>query len=66
MITQNYFNQADLLDDQFKPEQVRPPRTPQTPIPRVADVLGFALDKITEYKHLDPREPAVAIIDDVK
>ncbi|CAF3272577.1 unnamed protein product [Rotaria socialis] len=63
-ITQKYFKEADILDEQFKPEPVRPARRPQAPIPRVADVRGVALDRITEYKHLDPREPAVAIIDD--
>ncbi len=55
----------DLLDDQFQPEQVRPARALQTIIPRVVDVRGIALDKITDFKQLDPREPAVAIIDDV-
>lgn len=65
-ITQKFFQQVDILDEQFQPEQVRPAREPQTVIPRVVDVRGIALDKITDFKQLDPREPAVAIIDDVR
>lgn len=34
-------------------------------MPRLTDVRGIALDRITDFKQLDPREPAVAIIDDV-
>jgi hypothetical protein len=64
-ITQNFLKQADLLDEQFEPEQVRPAREPQHAIPRLVDVRGTALDKIGDFKDLDPREPAVAIIDDV-
>ena len=65
-ITQQFFNEVDLLNEQFQPEQVRPAREPQTTIPRLVDVRGTALDKITDFKQLDPRQPAVAIIDDVR
>ena len=64
-ITQQFLQKADLLDDEFQPEQVRPPRQPQVQVPRLVDVRGIALDKITSFRHLNPREPAVAIIDDV-
>jgi len=63
-ITQNYLKQVDLLDEQFQPEPIRPAREPQTAVPRLTDVRGIALDRITDFKQLDPREPAVAIIDD--
>lgn len=63
-ITQKFLQKQDLLDDQFKPEQVRPAREPQGTIPRIADVCGVALDRIGDFKELDPRQPAVAIIDD--
>jgi hypothetical protein len=65
-ITQNYLNQVDLLDDEFKPDTIRPARQPQKEVPRLVDVRGIALDRITEFKHLEIREPAVAIIDDVR
>ncbi len=65
-ITQEFFQQVDLLAEQFQPEQVRPPRQPQQAIPRLVDVRGIALDKIGDFRDLDPREPAVAIIDDVR
>ena len=64
-ITQQFLQKADLLDEQFEPEQVRPARQPQVKVPRLVDVRGIALDKITDFKNLNPREPAVAIIDDV-
>ena len=65
-ITRNYLQQADLLDEPFKPDSVRPARQPQTAVPRLVDVRGIALDKITEFKRLAIHEPAVAIIDDVR
>lgn len=63
---QQFFNHVDLLSEEFQPEQVRPARGPQATIPRLVDVRGIALDKIGDFKELNPREPAVAIIDDVK
>lgn len=57
---------ADLHGDEFQPEPVRPARQPKAEIPRLVDVCGLALDKITDFKQLDPRQPAVAIIDDVR
>ncbi|CAF1117663.1 unnamed protein product [Adineta steineri] len=63
-ITQNFLNKADLLDEQFQPEQVRPARESQTKVPRLVDVRGIALDRIGDFKDLDPRQPSVAIIDD--
>ena len=56
---------TDLLGDEFQPDPVRPAREPKKAIPRLVDVRGIALDRITEFKHLEIREPAVAIIDDV-
>lgn len=63
-ITQQFLEKADLLDEEFQPEQIRPPRQSQGQVPRLVDVRGIALDKITDFKNLNPREPAVAIIDD--
>ncbi|CAF0914507.1 unnamed protein product [Rotaria sp. Silwood1] len=63
-LTQKFLNQVDILDEQFLPEKVRPAQQPQKEIPRLVDVRGIALDKITEFKQLDPCQPAVAIIDD--
>ncbi|CAF1037366.1 unnamed protein product, partial [Didymodactylos carnosus] len=64
-ITQDYFKNVDILSPDFEPQEVRPAKEPKTSVPRLVDVRGLALDKITDFKHLDPREPAVAIIDDV-
>lgn len=63
-LTQNFLKEVDLLDKQFEPEPIRPARQPKTAVPRLTDVRGIALDRITDFKQLDPREPAVAIIDD--
>lgn len=63
-ITQKYLEKTDLLGDDFQPDHVRPAREPKKAIPRLVDVRGIALDRITEFKHLEIREPAVAIIDD--
>ncbi|CAF3796243.1 unnamed protein product [Rotaria sordida] len=63
-ITQKYLQEADILDEQFLPEQVRPARQSQKEVPRLVDVRGMAVNKMVEFKQLDPREPAVAIIDD--
>ena len=64
-ITQQYLEKVDILDEQFLPEAVRPARAPQNAIPRLVDVRGIALDRITDFKQLAILEPAVAIIDDV-
>lgn len=65
-ITQEYLEKVDILGEQFQPDPVRPAREPKNTVPRLVDVRGIALDRITEFKHLEIREPAVAIIDDVK
>ncbi|KAH9496274.1 hypothetical protein Btru_017966 [Bulinus truncatus] len=54
----------DLLEDDQKPQPIRPVYSPEQPIPRVADLIGNAINKITSYSELDNTDQVIALIDE--
>jgi dihydropyrimidine dehydrogenase (NADP+) len=56
-----YKKTEDLLDKELEPN--RPPTKQRVMTPKVAEVIGKALDKIGAYSDLDNREHVIALID---
>ncbi|XP_055886857.1 dihydropyrimidine dehydrogenase [NADP(+)]-like [Biomphalaria glabrata] len=54
----------DLLEDDQKPPPLRPALSPEQPVPRVVDLIGKAVDKITSYSELDNTDQVIALIDE--
>jgi dihydropyrimidine dehydrogenase (NADP+) len=65
--TTPHFGAENMEKIARKPEElnVRVPRVPSdAPVPKIKDVIGKALDHITNWSNLDPKQPAIAVVND--
>ncbi|GAB1609209.1 dihydropyrimidine dehydrogenase [NADP(+)]-like [Argonauta hians] len=63
-ILSNYYKNLDPLCVDNGIDQNRPANTPSTPVPKIKDMIGYALPKLTDHTSLNRKEQVVAVVND--